>query len=406
MSMHEVSRRDLIALTGLGLLAAGCGSSGDDTRRTSKAVSGSAPSAHAAPRVEDVAVTAPKDLTKPLLSSDLLIYSKNTLPASTIDTIRAIKGKDGKPAILAVEPMAMATFYVDEQPVTYAAIDPATFWRYTVPGTAHSADVWKRVAGGEIAVGPEIGRKLQTKDGYLKLGNGTDALSAHVGAYAQLLDPGYARQIDAVVNYKWIKPLGRTSGNAALLSMGATSPQSIMKQLQAAAGSGASIQILGTNVDLSVAQTAVLTGGAVANKIGTFNYTANGNGTVNPDPGWVANYIRTEQMPIIGAVRGNRIMLPQLRGALNEVVAEGLSKEIYQYGGCYVPRFIAGTNKLSFHSFGTAIDLNVPDNQRGTVGKMNRRVVEIFRNWGFAWGGTWHYTDPMHFELATLAKKT
>ena len=55
----------------------------------------------------------------------------------------------------------------------------------------------------------------------------------------------------------------------------------------------------------------------------------------------------------IGRVTGNRIMLPQLRGALNEVVAEGLSKSIYQYGGCYVPRFIAGTNTLSFHSFGT-----------------------------------------------------
>ena len=405
--MHELSRRDLIALTGFSLLAAGCGSSGDDTRRTSSKVPGPSPKAHAAaPKIEDVAVSAPKDLTQPLLSSDLLIYSKDTLPKSTIDQIRAIKGKDGKQAIMAVEPMAMGQFYVDEQPVTYAAVDPTTFWRYTVPGTAHTADVWKRVAGGEIAVGPQIGRELQTKDGFLKLGNGTDALSAHVGAYAQLLDPGYARQIDAVVNYKWTKPLGMTSGNAALLSMGATSPQSIMKKLQAAAGSGASIQILGTNVDLSVAQTAVLTGGAVANKISTFNYTANGNGTVNPDPGWVANYIRTEQMPIIGPVRGNRIMLPQLAGALNEVVAEGLSKEIYQYGGCYVPRFIAGTNKLSFHSFGTAIDLNVADNQRGTVGKMNRRVVTIFKQWGFAWGGDWHYTDPMHFELATLARKT
>ena len=83
-----------------------------------------------------------------------------------------------------------------------------------------------------------------------------------------------------------------------------------------------------------------------------------------------------------------------------------MSKSIYQYGGCYVPRFIAGTNTLSFHSFGTAIDLNVPDNQRGTVGKMDRRVVPIFKQWGFAWGGDWHYTDPMHFELATLAKKT
>ena len=312
--MHELSRRDLIALTGFGLLAAGCGSSGDDTRRTSSNVPGAAPKAHAAaPKIEDVAVDAPEDLTQPLLSSDVLVYSKDTLPKSTIDKIRAIKGKDGKQAIMAVEPMAMGQFYVDEQPVTYAAVDPKTFWRYTVPGTAHTADVWKRVAGGEIAVGPQIGRELQTKDGYLKLGNGTDAPSAHVGAYAQLLDPAYARQIDAVVNYKWTKPLGMTSGNAALISMGATSPQSIMKKLQAAAGSGASIQILGTNVDLSVAQTAVLTGGAVANKIGTFNYTANGNGTVNPDPAWVANYIRTEQMPIIGPVRGNRIMLPQLR---------------------------------------------------------------------------------------------
>ena len=111
-------------------------------------------------------------------------------------------------------------------------------------------------------------------------------------------------------------------------------------------------------------------------------------------------------MPIIGAVHGNQIMLPQLRGALNEVVPRDCPRRIYEYGGCYVPRFIAGTNTLSFHSFGTAIDLNVQDNQRGTVGKMDRRVVAIFKGWGFAWGGDWHYTDPMHFELAHLAKNT
>ena len=404
--MQELSRRELMVLAGVGLAAAGCGSQ-DGTRRTSAGVTGGSGSTQGAvPQAADMTVAAPAKLTAPLLSSDVLVFSKDTLPKSTIEKIGAITGKDGEKAILAVEPMAVGQFYVDERQVTYAAVDPSTFWRFTVPGTAHTADVWKRVAGGEIAVQPEIGRELQTKDGYLKLGNGADAAKAHVGAYAQLLDAGYARQIDAVVNSKWAKPLGMQPGNAALIAMGATSPQSIMKKLQAAAGSGASIQILGANVDLSVAQTAVLTGGAVANKIGTFNYTANSNGSVNPDPAWVANYIRTEQMPIIGAVRGNRIMLPQLRGALNEVVAEGLSKSIYQYGGCYVPRFIAGTNTLSFHSFGTAIDLNVADNGRGTVGKMDRRVVQIFKQWGFAWGGDWHYTDPMHFELATLARKT
>ena len=35
----------------------------------------------------------------------------------------------------------------------------------------------------------------------------------------------------------------------------------------------------------------------------------------------------------------------------------------------------------------------------GTVGRINREVVAIFEKWGFTWGGIWHYTDPMHFEL-------
>ena len=38
----------------------------------------------------------------------------------------------------------------------------------------------------------------------------------------------------------------------------------------------------------------------------------------------------------------------------------------------------------------------------GIAGKMDRTVVRIFKKWGFAWGGDWNYTDPMHFELASL----
>ncbi len=46
--------------------------------------------------------------------------------------------------------------------------------------------------------------------------------------------------------------------------------------------------------------------------------------------------------------------------------------------------------------------MNVPGNGRGTVGEMDREVVSIFKKWGFAWGGDWSYTDPMHFELAQV----
>ncbi|KAA1411211.1 M15 family metallopeptidase, partial [Nocardioides humilatus] len=70
-----------------------------------------------------------------------------------------------------------------------------------------------------------------------------------------------------------------------------------------------------------------------------------------------------------------------------------------EYAGCYYPRYIAGTRRLSNHAFGLALDLNVPGNQRGTVGQMSRAVVAVFKRWGFAWGADWGYTDPMHFEL-------
>jgi hypothetical protein len=113
-------------------------------------------------------------------------------------------------------------------------------------------------------------------------------------------------------------------------------------------------------------------------------------------------------MPIIGTVTGNKGMLPQLRAALNNIVQAGLASAIHpnQYGGCYVPRYIGHdpSQGLSLHSWGMAVDLNVPENQRGTAGHMNRQVVAIFKKWGFAWGGDWHYTDPMHFEMDKVVK--
>ncbi len=140
--------------------------------------------------------------------------------------------------------------------------------------------------------------------------------------------------------------------------------------------------------------------------MGVFNYTPIGGGRIAPAKSWVESHIVTEQVPILGTVTCNKYLMPQLRAALLEIVQRGLSPEIHpdEYAGCYYPRYIAGSTKLSNHSFGLALDLNVPGNQRGTVGEMDRTVVQIFKKWGFAWGGDWGYTDPMHFELDHLVK--
>ncbi len=399
--MKQVSRRDFATVVGVGLLVSACGNlkqGSDDPTKASDGVGGQKGSS-AKPISNDVAIDPPPKLTDPLLSSDVLVYSQDSLDKDTIEKIKAIKGVD------AVETISMGSFFVAEQEVTYAAVNPETFRRFTPPGTAQTQGVWDRVAGGEMAVDPPIAKRLEQDDGYMKLGNETDADKIHIGAYAEILDHSYARRIDAVVNYKWVEKLGMRKDNAMLVAMGSPSPQSIQKQLKQYAGDKASVQILGPNFDLGL-QTAFLTGGSVARAVGSFNYTANRDGTVNPDPAWVAAKIRTEEMPIIGRVTGNIVMLPQLRAALLEVVARGLSSKIYHYDGCYVPRFIAHdpSKGLSFHTYGTAIDLNAADNYRGIAGKMDRQVVAIFKRWGFAWGGDWNYTDPMHFELARLVK--
>lgn len=93
---------------------------------------------------------------------------------------------------------------------------------------------------------------------------------------------------------------------------------------------------------------------------------------------------------------------------LTEVRDRGLAGSIHRsmYGGIYNPRFIDGdpAKGLSLHSWGMAIDLDVAENQRGTPGLIDRGVVAILKQWGFAWGGDWHYTDPMHVELARIVR--
>ncbi len=339
----------------------------------------------------------PGKFKPPILTPDVLLFSRATLPDDVVKAVTSLKG------VVATEQMSMASFFVEEQSVTYAAVNPDTFRRFTPAGTAAATDVWRRVAAGELAIRPGLAKELQTASGNLPLGNGKDAPQVHIGGLAELTP-----RIDAVVNEKWAPKLGMPEDNALVLSTGVTSPQSLMKELVRLAGDQASVQLLGPDIDPGAAQTAVLTGGSVAAAVGSFTYTVNRNGTVNPDPRWIKDYIRTEEVPILGKVTCNKAMLPQLRAALTDIVRAKLAASIHagEYGGCFVPRYIGHDPRrgLSFHTWGTAVDLNVPGNQRGTVGLIDRRVVAIFARWGFNWGGNWHYTDPMHFELARLVK--
>ena len=126
-------------------------------------------------------------------------------------------------------------------------------------------------------------------------------------------------------------------------------------------------------------------------------------GYLSVDPAWEAAHIATERVPILGEVRCNRAIFPQIRGALREVIRDGLAPEIKagEYGGCYSPRFIlrhAGAG-LSHHAWGIAIDIDVAENPYGHRPTMDPRIVAAFERWGFIWGGNFLIPDGMHFEF-------
>ena len=119
---------------------------------------------------------------------------------------------------------------------------------------------------------------------------------------------------------------------------------------------------------------------------------------------WREENIQNKRMPILGITRCHRLMWEPLEGALNQILEEGLEEylsieEWRSSGGCYAPRrinrFDAG-GSISRHAWGIAIDIN-------TKSGYPPRVVEIFNDWGFAWGGTWTSPDEMHFELRDLS---
>ena len=346
----------------------------------------------------DHAVEPPGPLEDRLFRPDMLIFDTERLSDDVVEEIRAI------PQVAAAEVIGLGQVLIENRGLRIAAVDGATYRRFTPDGTAQTQAVWDRVAGGELAIDPELGKKLQDKDGNITLGSGEDAPVLHVGAYAP-----QAEQIDMVVNTAWVEDLQNMEfGNGLLISTDRDDPSTIRKEVNRIVGQTASVQDLDIasriGLDPNVQQTAFLTGGSIADVVGTFNYTVLGGGRIAPDPSWVQANIATEAVPILGTVTCHRAIFPQLRAALEDIVSRGLADEIHpgEYAGCYYPRFIAGSTTLSNHSFGLALDLNVPGNQRGTVGEIDRGVVSVFKEWGFAWGGDWSYTDPMHFEMAQL----
>ncbi|GAA1911395.1 hypothetical protein GCM10009797_01370 [Nocardioides hwasunensis] len=346
----------------------------------------------------DHAVDPPGAREGRLWSADILVQWDQPLADALVEKIDRLKG------VAHTERIGLGQVSLENRVLTVAAVDPGAYRHFTRADVADFQEGWDRVAGGEMSTTQAVSERLSDDDGFVRLGSDDDAPTLHVGALTPQIPT-----IDMVVNRAWADDIGMGEDNGLLISTDGVTPATIRKPLQRLVGKGASVQMLDVasrlGLDPDARLTAIPTDSTLGSVVGTYRYRVV-DGRVEPDAAWVAANIRTETVPILGSVTCHKDLFPQLRAALLEVQQQGLAKEVHpsEYAGCYYPRFIADTTSLSNHAFGLALDLNVPGNQRGTVGEMDRAIVGIFKRWGFAWGGDWRYTDPMHFELAEVKK--
>jgi len=103
-----------------------------------------------------------------------------------------------------------------------------------------------------------------------------------------------------------------------------------------------------------------------------------------------------------------------------EALPDAMTKYIVPSAGVYNCRPIAGTERMSVHAYGAAIDLNAAfgeywlwaKGKSGDIAWKNRiplAIVDVFERHGFIWGGKWYHFDTFHFEyrpeIIALAKR-
>jgi hypothetical protein len=110
---------------------------------------------------------------------------------------------------------------------------------------------------------------------------------------------------------------------------------------------------------------------------------------------------------------GSNNAAESLKAAMNQLIPlaqhnNTISNCLFPMGGTYNYRIIAGTNQLSPHSYGIAIDMAVNNKdywrwaskEEGDkrISSYPNEIVEVFEKNNFIWGGKWCHFDIMHFE--------
>lgn len=278
------------------------------------------------------------------------------------------------------------------------AVDASTFRPFTPDVTADEVGVWERLLEGNVVLTPAAANRVSAQLGApVTLSGSRSSQALRVGALAAngvpqladlLLPADVARQLSDQVTDTLLVAV---EDGADLETVAAAVTDRV----------GGEFTILEEPKAREVSNRTV---GSVTFE--PFSYQSLGDGSIRIDPAWVSRNIVSADVPLLGRVRCHRAMIDQMAAALHEVQQAGLGDQIYMYSGCWVPRHMLwdSSRSISKHAWGLAFDINVPTNQYGHAPQMDMRIVDIFRKWGFKWGGDFSTPDGMHFELERVVQ--
>lgn len=276
-------------------------------------------------------------------------------------------------------------------PISIAAMDP----------TPESDDLVSTVLAAGEAVMSETAAALRG----MKSG-GTITIAAEgvrrtfrVGA---VVSDDAARGREVLIPRALSKGLGLTATRAIVSSVRAENvPATVATIKTLTAGVRAHIRSEApTENPLEETQSQILPFMEIKRIFGEFTYRPTSTRFVIIDKRWEDANIVQVRIPLLGLLKCNVKIVPQLIGAMREIQQRGLEHLIRTSNGCYSPRMQVGnTYALSRHAYGIAVDVNATRNPYGEKPIQDPRLVELMERWGFTWGGRWLVPDGMHFEF-------
>ncbi len=145
----------------------------------------------------------------------------------------------------------------------------------------------------------------------------------------------------------------------------------------------------------------------IKENFGEFAYRPTGGGRFVIDPAWVAENIVDIRIPLLGQTKCHRVMAGILTEVMQDLVDNGLSNVIDRshYAGCWNARYIAGSARLSRHSFGAAADINIFNPTDGGPGSpVHEELLSRIYAAGLTSGHVWRNADPGHFEFFNVVE--